>query len=125
MKHATWLEIYAKWLASALISHPRWHGGCDPGSRELVPFVGRKGIAKMELDRAKQQSEQISGVSNIAYDLMAVMTNKLEGIAAMEEYKLDAEDAGDTEVQDLLNLMEQQEVSDVDKIKKLLLQRLK
>lgn len=79
----------------------------------------------MELDRAKQQSEQISGVSNVAYDLMAVMTNKLEGIAAMEEYKLDAEDAGDTEVQDLLNLMEQQEVSDVDKIKKLLLQRLK
>lgn len=77
------------------------------------------------MEEAKQQSEQISGISNVAYDLMAVMTNKLEGIAAMEEYKLDAEDVGDTEVRDLLNQMEQQEASDVDKIKKLLLQRLK
>ena len=78
-----------------------------------------------QMDQAKQQSEQIIGISNVAYDLMAVMTNKLEGIAAMEEYKLDAEEAGDSEVEDLLNQMEQQEVSDVDKIKKLLLQRLK
>lgn len=77
------------------------------------------------MDKAKQQSEQISGISNVVYDLMAVMTNKLEGIAAMEEYKLDAEDVGDTEVQDLLNQMEQQEASNVDKLKKLLLQRLK
>ncbi len=78
----------------------------------------------MDLDEVKQQSEQISGISNVAYDLMAVMTNKLEGIAAMEEYKLDAEDAGDTEVEALLNQLEQQEVSDVAKIKTLLLQRL-
>lgn len=79
----------------------------------------------MEMDRAKQQSEQISGISNVAYDLMAVMTNKLEGIAAIEEYKLDAEDAGDSEVEALLNQMEQQEVDDVAKIKTLLLKRLK
>ncbi len=79
----------------------------------------------MDLDEVKQQSEQISGISNVAYDLMAVMTNKLEGIAAMEEYKLDAEDAGDTEVEELLNQLEQQEVNDVAKIKTLLLQRLK
>ncbi len=78
----------------------------------------------MDLDEVKQQSEQISGISNVAYDLMVVMTNKLEGIAAMEEYKLDAEDAGDTEVEALLNQLEQQEVSDVAKIKTLLLQRL-
>jgi hypothetical protein len=79
----------------------------------------------MDLDEVKQQSEQISGISNVAYDLMAVMTNKLEGIAAIEEYKLDAEDAGDSEVEALLNQLEQQEVNDVAKIKTLLLQRLK
>ena len=37
------------------------------------------------MDEAKQQSEQISGISNVAYDLMAVMTNKLEGIAANDK----------------------------------------
>jgi hypothetical protein len=78
----------------------------------------------MDMDEAKQRSEQISGVSNVAYDLMAVMTNKLEGIAAMEEYKLDAEDAGDQQVVSLLNDLQRQETSDVDKIKGLLLQRL-
>lgn len=77
------------------------------------------------MEEAKQHSNQISGISNVAYDLMAVMTNKLEGIAAMEEYKLDAEDAGDTEVQQLLDQMEQREASDVGKIKELLLKRLK
>jgi hypothetical protein len=77
------------------------------------------------MKEAKQHSNQISGISNVAYDLMAVMTNKLEGIAAMEEYKLDAEDAGDTEVQQLLDQLEQQEASNVGKIKELLLKRLK
>jgi hypothetical protein len=77
------------------------------------------------MEEAKQHSNQISGISNVAYDLMAVMTNKLEGIAAMEEYKLDAEDAGDTEVQQLLDQLEQQEASNVGKIKELLLKRLK
>jgi hypothetical protein len=79
---------------------------------------------QMDLDEAKQRAEQISGVSNVAYDLMAVMTNKLEGIAAMEEYKLDAEDAGDQQVLNLLDELQRQETSDVDKIKSLLLQRL-
>ena len=76
------------------------------------------------MEEAKQHSNQIGGISNVAYDLMAVMTNKLEGIAAMEEYKLDAEDAGDTEVQQLLDQLEQQEASNVGKIKELLLKRL-
>ena len=76
------------------------------------------------MEEAKQHSNQIGGISNVAYDLMVVMTNKLEGIAAMEEYKLDAEDAGDTEVQQLLDQLEQQEASNVGKIKELLLKRL-
>ena len=89
----------------------------------ICPACPTKGDDHME--EAKQHSNQISGISNVAYDLMAVMTNKLEGIAAMEEYKLDAEDAGDTEVQQLLDQLEQQEASNVGKIKELLLKRLK
>lgn len=79
----------------------------------------------MDSEQAKRETEQISGISNVAYDLMSVMTNKLEGIAAMEEYKLDAEDAGDTEFEDLLHQLQQREVGDVDQLKRLLLQRLK
>ena len=52
----------------------------------------------MDQDEAKRRSERVTGISNIAYDLMVVLTNKLEGVAAMEEYKLDAEAANDSAV---------------------------
>lgn len=44
----------------------------------------------VEQARAKRRAEQVSGGSNIAYDLTALLKNKLKGIAANEEYKLDA-----------------------------------
>ncbi len=70
----------------------------------------------------KQQAERVSGVSNVAYDLISVMNNKLEGIAALEVYKQDAE--GNQEVQSLFNDLQQQATQDVSRIKGLLAQHL-
>ena len=70
----------------------------------------------------KQQAERVSGVSNVAYDLISVMNNKLEGIAALEIYKQDAE--GHQEVQSLFNDLQQQATQDVARIKGLLAQHL-
>jgi hypothetical protein len=70
----------------------------------------------------KQQAERVSGVSNVAYDLISVMNNKLEGIAALEVYKQDAQ--GNDEVQSLFNDLQQQATQDVSRIKGLLVQQL-
>jgi hypothetical protein len=50
----------------------------------------------------KRNAENLSGVSNVTYDLVSVLTNTLEGIAAMEVHKHDAQ--GD---QDLLQCFEE------------------
>lgn len=76
------------------------------------------------MERAKRQSEQVTGVSNVAYDLMIVLTNKLEGIAAMEEYKLDAEEAGDQEVRALFERIVRRERDEIEELRTLLLPRL-
>jgi hypothetical protein len=73
----------------------------------------------------KQRAEQVSGISNVAYDLMTVLANKLEGIAAMEEYKVDAQNARDQEVQDCFEQLEQRAREDVGRLKDLLTQRLR
>ena len=39
----------------------------------------------MDMQQAKRRADRVSGVSNVAYDLVTVLTNKLEGTAAMEE----------------------------------------
>jgi hypothetical protein len=70
----------------------------------------------------KQQAERVSGVSNLAYDLISVMNNKLEGIAALETYKQDAQ--GNQEIQSLFDEFQQRAVEDVSRIKSLLVQQL-
>ena len=73
---------------------------------------------------AKRRSEQVTGVSNVAYDLMAVLTNKLEGVAAMEEYKLDADTANDPEVRAAFERIEERERQSIDELRGLLLAHL-
>jgi hypothetical protein len=73
---------------------------------------------------AKRRANRISGVSNVAYDLLTVLTNKLEGIAALEEYKLDADEAGDAEVRALFDRIEQRMREDIDQIRDVLTSRL-
>ena len=35
----------------------------------------------MAMENAKRQADEVTGVSNLTYDLMTVLTNKLQGIA--------------------------------------------
>lgn len=73
-------------------------------------------------EQAKKQSEQVSGVSNLAFDLNALMHNKLEGIAALEAYKADCQ--GNQEASSLFNALQQTAVQDVNRIKPLLMREL-
>lgn len=73
-------------------------------------------------DQAKKQSEQTSGVSNLGYDLLTLLHNKLEGIAALEAYKADAQ--GNQEVSSLLDELQQTAVQDVARIKPFVMQEL-
>lgn len=70
----------------------------------------------------KQRTETISGVSNVAYDLMSVLTNKLEGIAAIEQYKQDAQ--GDREALQCFEQLEKRARQDVDTLRHLVVSRL-
>lgn len=78
----------------------------------------------MAQEQAKRRSELISGVSNVAYDLLALLYNQLEEIAAIEEYKIDAEDADDQDVLALLDHIQQRAREDVDLLRSALSQRL-
>jgi hypothetical protein len=78
----------------------------------------------MDQQEAKRRSERVTGVPNITYDVMVTLTNKLEGMAALEEYKLDAEAAGDHEVRAAFERLEQRGREDVELLRDLLLPRL-
>lgn len=78
----------------------------------------------MEQENAKRRSERVTGVPNVAYDLMVVLTNKLEGVAAMEEYKLDADAANDPEVRAAFERIEQRERECIEELRGLLMARL-
>ena len=78
----------------------------------------------MELIDAKRRSARVTGVSNVAYDLMVVLTNTLEGLAAIEEYKIDADDAGDQVVRAAFERVEQRGREDVEALRGLLVERL-
>jgi hypothetical protein len=78
----------------------------------------------MAMELAKRRSSSVSGISNIAYDLMTVLHNKLEAIAALEEYKLDATDAGDQDVLNVLVHVERREREDIDQLRGLLIERM-
>jgi hypothetical protein len=70
----------------------------------------------------KQRTHQATGVENVTYDLMTVMTNKLQGIAAIEQYMQDAQ--GDQEAMQCFQHIEQREREDIDKLRGLVAQRL-
>lgn len=76
----------------------------------------------MSMDQSKKQSAQVSGVSNLAFDLLTLLHNKLEGISALEGYKSDAQ--GNQEVSSLLDELQQTAVQDVGRIKPLLVKEL-
>lgn len=72
----------------------------------------------------KRQAEDVSGISNVTYDLLATLTAKLEGIAAMEEYIDDAKDEGADDVRALFEEFQQRETQDVNRLRELVKQYL-
>jgi hypothetical protein len=67
----------------------------------------------------KRQAEDVSGISNVTYDLLATLTAKLEGIAAMEEYIDDAKDEGADDVRALFEELQQRDTQDVNRLREL------
>lgn len=72
----------------------------------------------------KRAAEDVSGISNVTYDLMATLTAKLEGIAAMEEYIDDAKEEGADDVRALFEQLQQTDTQDVSRLRDLLRQYL-
>jgi hypothetical protein len=79
----------------------------------------------MTMENAKRQADEVTGVSNLTYDVMTVLTNKLQGIAAIEAYKLDAQQEGDREVQALLEQIQRGDREDVERLRAMVAQRLR
>lgn len=67
---------------------------------------------------------QETGISDVTYDVMNLLTNKLEAVSAIEVYLEDAEDAGDQEVQQLLQQLRQQDTQTIKQLKSMLVKRL-
>lgn len=78
----------------------------------------------MDHEEAKIRSELATGVTNVAYDLMVVLTNKLEGIAAMEEYKLDADAAHEPAIRAVFERIEQRDREGIEELRGLLIEHL-
>jgi hypothetical protein len=78
----------------------------------------------MDREEAKVQSDRISGISNVAYDLMVTLSNHLEGVAALQDYKIDAQEAGDAEVSSIFDRIEERYQEGIDELRDLLKSRL-
>jgi hypothetical protein len=76
------------------------------------------------LEDAWRHAARVSGVSTDAHDLMIVLTNGLEGITAIKEYKRDAGAAGGEAVLAALRQVEQRMCEDVVQFRDLVVQRL-
>jgi hypothetical protein len=76
------------------------------------------------MEQAKRGADRVSGVPNVTYDLLAVLYNKLQGIAALEEYRQDARAAGDGEVDGVFAQLEQAERDAVERLRGLLATRM-
>jgi hypothetical protein len=73
---------------------------------------------------AKRSSSRASGVSNVAFDLLTILENKLKGIAAMEEYKIDCLEADDRQALELIEQLQRIAGEDAARLKELLKARI-
>lgn len=78
----------------------------------------------MSMEQAKRGAEHISGVPNVTYDLISVMHNRLEGIAVLEAYRQDAEEAGDREAASFFTESQRQARTEVERMRGMLASRI-
>ena len=73
---------------------------------------------------AKRSAGHVTGMSNVTFDLLTILENKLQGIAAMEEYKIDCRDEGDTMALELIERLQRIASEDVSQLRDLLRERI-
>jgi LmbE family N-acetylglucosaminyl deacetylase len=78
----------------------------------------------MEEQAMRHDAERLSGVPNVTYDLIAVMHNKLDAIAAYEIYKHDAREAANRETEAFFDQCQRTERADIERLRGLLSQQL-
>jgi hypothetical protein len=78
----------------------------------------------MTIEQAKRTADQVTGISNVTYDLISIVHNKLQAVAAIEGYRRDAEANGDQEVVDCFDRIVQHETDDLQELRRLLSSRL-
>lgn len=76
------------------------------------------------LEQSKREAEHVTGVSNVTYDMLAILTSALEGCAALEMYKQDAQKAGDRDALELFEHIQEHEVEEINQLKRFLKKRL-
>ncbi len=65
-----------------------------------------------------------TGVSNVTYDLLTMLTNKLQCVAAMEQYRKDAEQEGADEVLFAYAQIERHAKEDISALRRLIGERI-
>jgi hypothetical protein len=76
----------------------------------------------MTIEAAKRSADQATGISNVTYDLISIVHNKLQAIAAIEGYRRDAE--SDSDVMACFDRIVEHERQDLDELRQLLSSRL-
>jgi len=69
-------------------------------------------------------TEAFTGVSNVTYDLLTMLTNKLQCAAAAEQYRQDAEQAADDEVMLVYAQIARHAKEDITELRRLLSYRI-
>jgi|SRR3954453_6272334 hypothetical protein len=79
----------------------------------------------MVMERVERKAAaEISGISNVSYDLLASLKSRLDGLTALEIYKRDAHEAGDVQVERALEEMQQQDQTNVQTLRQMLIEHL-
>jgi hypothetical protein len=79
----------------------------------------------MVMEQAERQTaERITGVPNLTFDLIAVLHNKLDALAAFEMYKQDAQAAGHRQAEAFFDQCQQADRTVVQQLRELLAQDL-
>lgn len=79
----------------------------------------------MVMERVERKfAADISGLSNISYDLIATLKAKLDGITAMEIYKRDAHEAGENRIERFFEELQREDQAAISVLRELLVEQL-
>ena len=79
----------------------------------------------MVMERTERQgAEVVTGISNLTYDLITLLQNKLEAITAYEVYKQDAQEAGNTRALSIFEHCQDVDRAFVQRLRRLLAEEL-